>query len=106
MAKFGSLSGSASDPYRVILIDPVTDEPLRDVNGVELFIDVLSAQSDAGRKFDHERAQVLTRRAMRGRAKDIVDDDQFEANVQKLARLTVAWHLVDPATKEPLDVSY
>lgn len=105
MAKFGSLSGSASDPYRVVLIDPATDEPLKDANGGEAYIDVLSAQSETGRKFDRERAQLITRRAMRSRGRDI-DDDQFQANVQKLARLTVAWRLVDPVTKEPLDVPY
>lgn len=104
MSKFGSLSAPADQPFRVVLIDPATEAPLKDTEGQEAFIDVLSSQSDAGRKYDRERTQVITRRAMKSRSGVQVDDDQFEANVTKLARLTKAWRLVDPATKQVLDV--
>lgn len=104
--KFGSLSSSVDEPYRVVLIDPKTDELLVDVNGDEAFIDVLSSESDVGRKFDRDRQKVITRRAMRNRSQDIVDDDQFEVNILKLARLTKGWHLVDPVSKEPLDAEF
>jgi hypothetical protein len=104
--KFGSLSSSVDEPYRVVLIDPKTDEPLVDLNGGEAYIDVLSSQSDAGRKFDRDRQKVITRRAMRNRSQDIVDDDQFEVNILKLARLTKGWHLVDPVSKESIDADF
>ncbi len=103
MSKFGSLSAPADQPFRVVLIDPATESPLKDAAGNEAYIDVLSAQSEAGRKFDRERSQIITRKAMK-RSGALPDDDQFEANCAKLAKLTRAWHLVDPATKQPLDV--
>lgn len=106
MSKFGSLSASADVPFRVVLIDPKTDEPLKDTSGAEAFVNIISVQSEIGRKFDRERQKVITRRAMRNRNQDLIDDDQFEINIAKLARLTTSWHLVDPVSKEPLDVQY
>jgi hypothetical protein len=102
MAKFGSLSGSAEEPFRVVLLDPSTDQPIVDVNGQSAYVDVLCAQSDAGREYDRERNSAQLRKAARGRAS--FDDDLFEANVAKLSRLTVGWHLVDPVNRAPLDV--
>ncbi|MEI9804101.1 MAG: hypothetical protein WDN48_06055 [Pseudolabrys sp.] len=101
---FGSLWGDVTAPFRVVLIDPQTDLTLEDSAGNEAFIEVLSAQSEVGRKFDKEQRAQFQRRAMRGRNQQIIEDDQLEQNIAKLARLTVAWHLVDPLTKEALDV--
>ena len=102
--KFGSLAGKAEEPFRVVLLDPQTDLPLKDVNGKEAFIDVLSTQSEVGRKFDRSQRTQTMRRAMRGRTQEQSEDDTLETNFAKLAQLTVAWHLVDPKTKEPLFV--
>ena len=102
MSKFGSLSGSAEEPFRVVLLDPSTDQPIVDVNGQSAYVDVLCAQSDAGREYDRERNSAQLRKAARGRAS--FDDDLFESNVAKLSRLTVGWHLVDPVDRAPLDV--
>lgn len=98
---FGSLSGAASDPFHVVLIDRVSGKPLVGTDGKEAYIDVLSAQSDVGRKFDRERSQASQRRAMVGLN---TEDDALAENIEKLARLTVAWNLVDPVSKEPLGV--
>ena len=103
-SSFGSLAGDVSVPFRVVLIDPQSDLPLKDSAGKEAFIDVLSAQSEVGRKFDKEQRAQFQRRAMRGRNQQIIEDDQLEVNIAKLARLTVDWYLVDPVSKEPIDV--
>jgi hypothetical protein len=104
MSKFGSLADDVTAPFRVMLIDPATDLPLKDEDGKEAFIDVLSAQSEIGRKYDKEQRAQFQRRAMRGRNQQIVEDDQLEQNIAKLSRMTVAWYLVDPSTKKPIDV--
>ena len=105
MDKFGSLSAKVEKPFRVILLDPATDLPLKDKDGKEAYIDVLSAQSDAGRKFDRERQTQMARRAMRSR-NQVLDEDAFEINTAKTAALTVGWYLVDPSNGEPIDAAF
>lgn len=103
---FGSLSGSASDPFRVVLLDPSTDLPLTDVDGKEAYIDVLSMQSEVARGIDRKKSQALARKVMKGKIRDYSDEDQFLENVEKLANLTTGWYLVDPSSKKPLDVPF
>lgn len=98
---FGSLSGAASSPFRVVLIDRISGKPLVDTEGKEAYIDVLSAQSEVGRKFDRERTQAANRRAIVGLN---TEEDTLAENIDKLAKLTVGWNLVDPVSKEALNV--
>jgi hypothetical protein len=102
-SKFGALAANVSESYKVVLIDPFTDQPIIDKSGNPAFIEVLSADSDEGRAFDRERGVALTRKALR-RGGQSIDDDALEQNVAKLARLTKAWHLVDPVLLEPINV--
>lgn len=103
MSKFGSLSSGMAASYRVKLIDPLTDMPLKDKDGAQAYIDVQSAQSETGRSFDRMRQQASLSRMNLG---TVVEDeaDPLKQNAEKLAALTVGWHLVDPVTKEALDV--
>ena len=103
-SKFGGLAASVSDTFRVELIDPITDDVLRDRDGNAAYIDVLSTDSEAGRAFDAEARKRAFRSARKSRTGMPDDIDQVEENQQKLARLTKGWRLVDPTTREVLDV--
>jgi hypothetical protein len=106
MSKFGSLAARVSETFHVELIDPVTQEAIRDQAGNAAFIEVLSADSEEGRAFDRERAVVFRKQAARTRSAALETIDQFEENIAKCARLTRGWHLVDPATQDVLDVKF
>ncbi len=103
MSKFGNLAANTSEAFRVKIIDALTDEVLRDKDGKESYIDVLAADSTEGRAFDRDRQAVYRKKAARTRG-GLVDIDQFEENAAKCAALTKSWYLVDPVTKEPLNV--
>ncbi|MBN8960574.1 MAG: hypothetical protein J0H71_05535 [Rhizobiales bacterium] len=104
--KFGSLTATAAaaETFRVEIIDAVTDVVLRDKSGKAAYIEVLAADGDVGRAFDKEQRAVMFRKARKSRNGLVEDDDQLEQNIAKCARLTKAWHLVDPVTREPLEV--
>jgi hypothetical protein len=103
MSKFSSLAADVSKPFRVELLDPATDEVIRDHAGVAAFIDVYSIDSERGRAFDRQQRKDLRQRVMQSRNGRVEPNDQLEENMSKCAALTDAWHLVDPATREVLD---
>lgn len=102
MGKFGS-GVSVNDAFKVVIIDPATDLPLKDVDGNEAFVEVLSTDSDIGREFDRTRRKVGMQRMIRTN-NALAQDDPVDENQQKLARLTRAWHLVDVASYQPIEV--
>lgn len=104
MSKFSALAANVAEPHRVELIDPITEDILRDKNGNAAYIDVLSMESEAGRAFDAEQRKRAFRSARKSRTGTPDDIDPREENQQKLARLTKGWHLVDPSTREPIEV--
>ncbi len=104
MSKFAALAANVADTYRVEIIDEITDEVLKDKDGNPAYIDVLSTDSDAGREFDRELRAKQRRSAMKSRNGMPDDSDPLEENQRKLARLTKGWHLVDPNTREVIDV--
>ena len=103
-SKFGSLSASVEETFRVVLIDPISEAPITDKSDPPktAYIEVYSTDSDAGRNFDREQRSAFMRRAGRGRGQP--DDDGLEQNIAKLALLTKSWFLVDPVTREVIDV--
>lgn len=103
-SKFGSLAANVSDAFKVEIIDPISDAALKDKDGKVAFIEVLSTDSDAGRAFDKEQRAVLRRKAMKSRNGLVEGADQLEENIAKASVLVKSWHLVDPVTKEALDV--
>lgn len=104
MTKFASLVANVADTFRVEIIDELTDEVLTDKDGNPAYIDVLSTDSEAGREFDRELRAKQRRSAMKSRNGIPEDSDPLEENQRKLAKLTKGWHLVDPVTREVLDV--
>lgn len=118
MSKFGNLAANTSEVFRVEIIDATTDEVLRDNSqsvpdpndptgktliGRAAYIEVLAADSVEGRAFDRDRQQVFRKKAARTRG-GMPDFDQLEENVAKCAALTKGWYLVDPVTREKIDV--
>ena len=104
MGKFSALAANVAETHRVELIDPITEDVLKDKDGNAAYIDVLSMESETGRAFDAEQRKRAFRQARKSRSGLPDDIDPREENQQKLARLTKGWHLVDPNTREVLDV--
>lgn len=102
MSKFAALAADVATPCRVELLDPITDEAIKDKKGNPAYIDILSTDSAAAREFDAGERRRVTEKAIKGRSADL--PDQLETNVAKAAKLTKAWHLVDPVSRDVIDV--
>ena len=103
MSKFSALSLDVEKPARMIVVHPVSRQPLRSVDGkIEAFIDIFSADSEAARK--HQRNVSRRRLAMRGRGR--VTPEEMEADsVELLAAVTAGWSLLS-LDGSPIDVSF
>lgn len=105
--RFGGLAANVTTPHRVVLLSPITGDPIKDKKGKEAFIEILASDSPEGRAFDKQRRAKFTKSVMQSPTGQPADDgDEFEANAEKLAVLTKGWHLVDPVTKEVIDVAF
>jgi predicted transcriptional regulator len=102
--KFDALAAEVDVPFKVTLIDALTDTPIVDNEGQKAFIEVWLGDSTEGQLFDKESRRVTNTRLMSGRKEAVANEDSVESNKRKTARLTKSWYLVDPATKEPIDV--
>jgi hypothetical protein len=91
MSKFAGLELEIEAPFRLILVHPVTRQPLRDTEGNPAYIDHYSADSEIARK--HQREVQRRRLQSRGRMKITPEELEAEA-IEILAALTVGWHLV------------
>lgn len=98
MSEFSGLELEVEKPFRLVLVHPVTRQPLRDaVAGAdgklqEAYIDHYSSDSEIARK--HQRAVTRRRLAMRGRQKLTPEELEAEA-IELLAVLSTGWYLVD-----------
>lgn len=103
MSKFAALSAAVDEPFRLILIDPLTDRPITANDGRQAYIDVLSVNSRAGQLFDKEERRITNTRMMSGRKEAVLAEDNVEQNKKKTARLTKGWLLVDPVSGNVID---
>jgi hypothetical protein len=101
---FDGLAAEVDVPFKVTLIDALTDTPIEDAQGNKSFIEVLSVDSTEGQLFDKEGRRVTNTRLMSGRKEAVANEDSVETNKRKTARLTKSWYLVDPSTKEEIKV--
>ncbi len=100
MSKFAGLGLATEVPSRLILLHPGMQRPLRDRDGKEAYIDLLSLDSEPARK--HQRAITDARLALKSRQK--VKAAQIEEeSVELFAALTTGWHLVK-LNGEPIPV--
>ncbi len=104
MNKFASLQADVSKPYRVELIDPTTDEVIRDKDGKAAYIDIWSSDGEQARAFDKADRKAWQLRVRQSRTGKVDPDDQLEKNIAKCAALTSGWYLVDRTTGESIDV--
>jgi predicted transcriptional regulator len=104
MNKFASLQADVSKPFRVFLIDPVTEDFITTEGGEKAYIDVWAADSERGRAFDKSKRKELMLRIKQSRTGKVDPDDALEENIAKCVALTDGWFLVDPATRQIIDV--
>lgn len=92
MSKFAGMALEVDKPSRMVIVHPVSRQPLRDADGKEAFIELYSGDSDVAKK--HHRAVQRRRLAMKGRGK--ITPEELEAeHVEFLGALTCGWYLVD-----------
>jgi hypothetical protein len=100
---FAALGARVHDGFKVKLIDPVTGLPIVSKDGQEAFIEVLSTDSEQARAFDRERQRAASRLISTGQQDTLIDEDGTIVAIKRTAVLTKSWHLVDPASGEPID---
>lgn len=81
-------------PGRMIIVDPFSGQPLRDEEGNVAFIDLLSNDSDKARRFDLRRRNDELDRLSKNPSGSAKIEDTIAENQERLASLTVGWHLV------------
>lgn len=101
---FAALAARVDDGFRVRLINPATGKAIKDKNGAEAFIEVLSGDSAAADAFDRQRSRKANDAAAKSLLTGAQEEEDAPEIVAKIAALTVSWHLVDPETGEVLDV--
>lgn len=102
--KFASLAADVSKPFRVELIDPATEDVIRDKEGKASYIDIWAADGEKGRAFDKADRKALMLRIKQSRSGKVDPDDALEKNIAKCAVLTHDWYLVDRLTGDVIDV--
>ncbi len=102
--KFGSLLADVDKPYRVELIDPTTEDVIRDKAGRAAYIDIWAADSEQARQFGKQKRKELNLRIKQSRNGKVEPDDALEANLAMGASLTADWYLVDRLSRDPIDV--
>lgn len=101
MSRFSGLGLALEAPSRMGVIHPVTRQPLRDGDGKESWIDILSSGSGVGRTHD----RLVTDQQLKMRNQRITAE-QLESNItEKLAKLTRGWYLVT-LDGAPIDVPF
>jgi hypothetical protein len=102
--KFASLVADVAKPFRVELIDPTTEDVIRDKAGRAAYIDVWASDSQQARQFGKQKRKELNLRIKQSRNGIVEPDDALESNMETCAVLTADWYLVDRLSREPIDV--
>lgn len=103
-SKFESLAAAVAKPFRVELIDPTTEDVIRDAAGRAAYIDIWGVDSEQARQFSKQKRKDLNLRIKQSRNGKVEPDDALEANMAMCAALTAGWYLVDRLTRDPIDV--
>src|SRR5260221_14208613 len=104
MSKFGSLVADVSAPFKVSIIDPITDLPITDSSGKRCYISVWASDSARSRAYEKQRRKDLVLRVKQSRNGQVEPDDALEQNIAKCAHLVDSWYLVDRVSGEAIDV--
>lgn len=106
MSKFGALTDRLVETSRMPLLDVATGEPIKDKNGNEAYIEFMSNDSETARKFDkqlYNRALRVQRNGFRP-SQAPADEDPAEEQIERLLALVTGWYLVDPESREPIEI--
>ena len=90
---------------RCFLENPVDGMYLQDNDGNYAYVDVLSMESETGRKLNHRMQNEMLKQQQRGKKKGPqLTAEQLESNTaETLAELTQGWYLVHPTSGEPIE---
>lgn len=97
--------------HRMPLILPNEIAPITDTNGNESYISFMAWDSEPGQKFDRENQVNQVRKGFRQKTKkelmeEAENEDLASGQAKRLAVLATGWHLVNPKTKQPLDIPF
>ena len=81
-------------PARLKLLHPKFKRPIADAEGKPAYIDLLSTDSTKAVEYERRRA---TDRISKGVRERLSYDEIDQADAERLAAVTVGWHLVVPA---------
>jgi len=95
-SKFASLSANVTEAYRMPILHPKTWLPIKDQEGKEAFVEVMSADSEVGRTFDREQAEAVSQRIFSGTLRSAPLNEESR-QIARLAALTRGWYLIDMA---------
>ncbi|MPZ41600.1 MAG: hypothetical protein GEU95_26855 [Rhizobiales bacterium] len=104
--EFGALEADNETPGRMDILHPGTEDVIRDHQGNAAYLEILSPDSEPARKVDLARNRAVVRKLRSGRNRDVGDEDPIEDQVEKLVAVTVGWNLIDPKTRERMDVPF
>lgn len=90
MSRFARLALDTETPRRMAIRHPATGEPMRDVQGREAYLDLLSLSSAAAQK---ARSAVQQKR-IDARVRTVSLDEAVQEAMHVLAACTKGWHLV------------
>lgn len=90
--KFASLEFPVDEPGRMVIMHPGSNQPFRDAEGKEAYIDLLSGDSQKAQAFDR---RVLAQRIARRNPTTNLAVEEIEASqIDRMAHLTTGWSLV------------
>lgn len=95
MSKFAGLGINVDKAVRMPIVYPGQEEPLKDNDGKEAYLELLAEDSAPGRQFEKK---LTTRAVNRVRAggRRTFDEDPTEFQIDKVTALLVGWYLVQP----------
>jgi len=111
MSKWGSLGVATEASSKMQIVLPGEIDPLVDKANVEAFIAFMPWDSDVGRKFDQDLQREAVRKGFRQKSRselraEAESVDAVREQADRLSALAVGWHLVDPETRQPIDVPF
>lgn len=91
MSKFSGFDLEVDQPSRMVINHPETGQPLRDADGNEAWIDLLSADSAKAQAYERK----VTQSRLSQRLQQITAEQLFAENIARYANRFVAWQLID-----------
>jgi hypothetical protein len=105
MSKFDALKLDVDAPSRMTIHHPVTRQPVKDTDGNEAYIDLLSPDSEASRKFERKVTNERLAAARKSRSGTITAEQLEAEQANRLANMTAGWLMIS-FDGSPLDLEF